>query len=550
VERTAADDVALAVLPSTSGAHWANRDNAVTTRPTGGRSAPFRRPPALNSFPEDDPDSLSPSAYLPDDTAEVPGTSWFAGTDTDPGGTWPPDPGPRNGRLSAPEPPAPEFGPAPPSSPGRISFGVTAGPISPAHHQSAAAPTSPAGEAAGRLARSAPGNPGHLAQLAADDAGRPTLAAAGDPSHHGHQARPARDGRPNRWEAQRQAQREAQAEDTGIGQITGPGREIRPHRASRREARDHSRDTGAQKQLPAREQAPRRDQAAGRDQAAAHGQTAAHGPAAAREQTAGRGLPQVPVAAPRRSRALVVATVALAAVVLLGGGIAGVAFFSGDDQSLSSVLQLGAGGSTTKGRTATAPLDGRKTAAFELVAATSKAKVSTADLGGDLFKITAADDSGMVPSATVSKERVQLQLTPDGKGTSGDVAIVLSSKVRWSLRFTGAGDEQVVDLSAGQVAGIDVIGGSRRFELSLPKATGTVPVHVTGAIEDFSIQSPPGSPVRVQMQGGAKTVAAGKVTLRDVKPGSTLTPKDWKVANRYDVDASARLTLLSVDIAG
>jgi hypothetical protein len=51
------------------------------------------------------------------------------------------------------------------------------------------------------------------------------------------------------------------------------------------------------------------------------------------------------------------------------------------------------------------------------------------------------------------------------------------------------------------------------------------------------------------MQGGAKTVAAGKVTLRDVKPGSTLTPKDWKVANRYDVDASARLTLLSVDNA-
>ena len=110
VERTVADDVALAELPSASGAHWANRDNDATNRRPGGR-APFRRPPALNSFPEDDPEPLSPSAYLPDDTGEIPATSWFAGTDTDPGGTWPPDPGPRNGRPPAPVPVAPEFGP-------------------------------------------------------------------------------------------------------------------------------------------------------------------------------------------------------------------------------------------------------------------------------------------------------------------------------------------------------------------------------------------------------------------------------------------------------
>jgi hypothetical protein len=154
-----------------------------------------------------------------------------------------------------------------------------------------------------------------------------------------------------------------------------------------------------------------------------------------------------------------------------------------------------------------------------------------------------------VPHPGVSKDRVQLQLTPGGHGTTGAVTVVLSSKVRWSLRFTGGADEQVVDLTGGKVAGIDVIGGSRRFQLSLPKASGTVPVHVTGGIDDFSIQSPPGNPVRVQVQGGAKTVAAGEVTLRDVKPGSKLTPKNWKSTNRYDVTVAARTTLLSVDNA-
>ena len=586
MERTAAEDVVVAGLPSTSGAHWANRDNDPAKRPTGGRSAPFRRPPALNSFPADDPEPLSPSAYLPNDDAEVPSTSWFAGQefagqefagresagresagrDIGVGGAWRPDPGPQGwapdpGARDArprPEPAAPEFGPAPPLSPGRISFGVTAGPISPYHNQSSAAPTSP---------------------------------AAGVPGHATHPVRDARSGRDAR------AGRPGPTEDTGIGQITGPGREIRPHRASRREAREISRDTGAHAHvrdtrlpsaglpsagplsaglpsaglpstgLPSAGLPSTGPQAtttgahsvglpsAGAYDTGAHGQVRNTGAHDRVRDTGAHELvtpPQdgtsqePPTGSPRRSRGLVAATVALSAVVLLGGSIAGVAFFTGDKQDRSSAL----GAAKVTGKTATAPLDGRKTAAFELVAATTKMNVSTADLGQDLFKITAADDSGVVPSPAVSKTAVQLRLTPEGKGSSGQVNVVLSAKVRWSLRFTGGGDEQIVDLSGGQVAGIDVIGGSRRFELSLPKASGTVPVHVTGAIQDLSIQSPADSPVRVKVQGGAKTVAAGQVTLRDLKPGSTLTPKDWKVANRYDVDAAAWLTLLSVDSAG
>jgi hypothetical protein len=153
----------------------------------------------------------------------------------------------------------------------------------------------------------------------------------------------------------------------------------------------------------------------------------------------------------------------------------------------------------------------------------------------------------MAPSPVLADDRVQLHLTPDGDGTSGRVEVLLSSKVRWALRFTGGADEQSVDLAGGRVSSIDVVGGSRHFELSLPTPAGTVPVRVTGAVEDLSITSPQDSPVRVHVDSGAKTVAAGNRTLRDVRPGSTLTPKGWQVQNRYDVDAAARITLLSVD---
>jgi hypothetical protein len=277
----------------------------------------------------------------------------------------------------------------------------------------------------------------------------------------------------------------------GVGDVMdGPGREIRPHRANR--------DAEPLPQQPER----------------------------------------------RRSRLVTAATVVLSVVVLLGGAVAGVAFFAGENKSLTSVFRLGSGGSD--GKVATAPLDGRTTASFELVAATTKVTVRTQDLGDDLYRITTAGDSGTAPSPVLSNDRVQLLLSPDGEGSSGNVEVLLSTKVTWGLRFVGGADEQIVDLAGGKVNRIAVAGGSRRVDLRLSQPAGTVPIRVTGAVDELSVTSPAGSPVRVKVNSGAKTVAAGDKTLRDVEPGSTLTPKDWKSPNRYDVDAASRVTLLTV----
>ena len=135
MERSDADDhpgfgelsdvsVAVADAPSTSGAHWANRDNDNIYRKTG---TPYRRPNAVNSFPGDEEDG----------GAEPEPASWWGST--------PPaaDDGDADGESSWPEPPdqaeqppphrefvtAPPFGPAPPASSSRASFGVTDGPI-------------------------------------------------------------------------------------------------------------------------------------------------------------------------------------------------------------------------------------------------------------------------------------------------------------------------------------------------------------------------------------------------------------------------------------
>jgi hypothetical protein len=289
----------------------------------------------------------------------------------------------------------------------------------------------------------------------------------------------------------------------------GPAREIRQHRALRR-------DTGSH---PARQ-----------------------------DPTPG-GTPAAVSAPAKRSRGLTtIGALALGGVLLLGGAAGGVVYFSGDDNGLGSVLEVGVG--KTDGRTATAPLAGRTAAGFEMVAASSRVTVKTQDLGDDLYKVTTADGSGMVPSPTVTADRVQMHLTPDGAGASGDVTVLLSAKVRWSLRFSGGSDEQLIDMTGGRVGAVDLIGGARRVELTLPKPTGTVPVRVTGGLDELTVRSPAGAPVRVNLPAGAKTVAAGTRTLRDVRPGSTLTPKDWQVKDRYDVDVTSWVTLLSVDAKG
>ena len=261
--------------------------------------------------------------------------------------------------------------------------------------------------------------------------------------------------------------RPAEVDDDGIGDlIGGPGHEIRPHRATRHPA-------------------------------------APSGPA---------GHPL----APRRSRGVLIAGLALTTAVLFGATVAGVTYFAGPDKDISSVLELGTADKSEQ-RTATAPVAGRTAAGFDLVSAVSRVTVRSEDLGDQLYRVTTADDSGVLPKPVLAEDEVQLYLTPEGdEGVAGAVDVVLSTRVTWTLRFSGAADEQILNLQGGRVAGIDLLGRARRTAIQLPAAAGTVPLKVTGAVDELAMTSPAGNPVRVQLKGGAKNVADGARTLRDV----------------------------------
>ena len=250
---------------------------------------------------------------------------------------------------------------------------------------------------------------------------------------------------------------------------------------------------------------------------------------------------------PRQSRAVTIGIVLLGAIVLVLGSIAGVAYFSGDDNSLSSMLQLGAGGAKT--RTVSAPLDNRDTASFELLAGATSVHVTIGELGDDLYRISTPDDAGILPDPTIRDDDVKLQVSKDGSGTGGEIEVVLAAKVRWQLRFSGYAEKQVIDVSGGQVSGIEMVAGAKQVQLTLARPTGTVPLKINGEVDDLVLKSPADNPMRIKLGGGAQTVVAGSRTLKEMAPGSTLTPKGWNTTDRYDVTAGARITALTVENA-
>jgi len=440
------------------------------------------------------------------------------------------------------ETPEPKYGPAPPATAGRTSFGFTAGPISPAR---------PAHEPAPPVWNEfAPINPA----IPADRYGLPSSPAApgwsGDETAGPSWPPPHLTPTPLALEPLRHAELPVRSVPmAGNGKDSAAGHRDAPagHRdapAGHRDTRAGHRDTGA----------GRRDAPAGhRDTGSRRHDTGEIG-AVSRERAEQPASPRSEAVLPprtRQSRIVTVGMILLSVIVLGAGTVIGIVYFSGSDKSLGSMLNLGrnTSASTADDRTVTAPLENRTTASFEMLAGVNTVHLSIGELGDDLYRISTPADAGIKPSPVIHKDNVQLQVTRDGDGTGGEIEVVLAAKVNWQLRFSGYAEEQVLNLGGGQVSSVEMVAGMRRAELDLGKPSGTVPVKITGAVDQLILRSPDGCPMRISLGGGAKTAVAGSRTIRDMPAGSTLTPKDWAVQkdNRYDVTTASAMTSLNVE---
>ncbi|MCA2217387.1 hypothetical protein [Jidongwangia harbinensis] len=186
----------------------------------------------------------------------------------------------------------------------------------------------------------------------------------------------------------------------------------------------------------------------------------------------------------------------------------------------------------------TAPLGPARTRLIEVAGAASLVQIRSMDLGPLLF--SAAELGGGGAPAVVHQARGP-RLDLGGTGTAR-TEILLNSAVRWTVRLTGRSAEQLIDMRAGGLAGIELTAGAGRAVLDLPAPARTVPLRVAGPVDRLQIRPGADVPVRLRLGKGADTATFGGTEHRKVKPGRVLTSPGWRSArNRYDLRTTGRV---------
>lgn len=191
-----------------------------------------------------------------------------------------------------------------------------------------------------------------------------------------------------------------------------------------------------------------------------------------------------------------------------------------------------------------APRGDRDSATFELVSGATVVLVRSADLGGDLYRISASHPDSPDRPDVIGEDGVVRLALPGG---TSSVDVRLSAAVAWHVRIAAGAADQRLDLGAGPVSAVDLAGGANAIDLVLPSAAGTLPVRVTGGAGQVSVRTAGGAPARVRVGSGAAQVTVDGQGHTGVAGGTVFEPPQWAAArDRYDIDVAAGVSTLTV----
>jgi hypothetical protein len=192
--------------------------------------------------------------------------------------------------------------------------------------------------------------------------------------------------------------------------------------------------------------------------------------------------------------------------------------------------------------------DDRTDATFIMAGGADVVQVRARDLDGDLYRVSKPDDAKVVPVVSLDGDVLTATLR-DASGTGPAVVTAeLSAAVRWQIRLDGGAKEEIVDLTAGRVAGVDFVAGTSRAEVSLPRPNGAVEVVLAGGASQFLVHLTGQVPARVRIGGGAGTVDVEGERRTGVAAGTVLTTSGWTgTGDRYDIDVTAGVSSLVVN---
>jgi hypothetical protein len=196
---------------------------------------------------------------------------------------------------------------------------------------------------------------------------------------------------------------------------------------------------------------------------------------------------------------------------------------------------------------ATLAASGQRHATLAVLNGAASVTVTAIAMPGRLIRAWTPPNSGVRPQLVIAGGTVQLYLDSTGQGGPDPISIQVSSSVRWQLQFSGGASQTSVQMGNGFVSGLDFTAGSSLITLTLPRPSGTTLITLAGGASQVSIGLPAAVPARLRLYGGASQATLSGRAYTGIAGGTVLTPAGWAAAaNRYDVDAPAGVSMISV----
>lgn len=196
------------------------------------------------------------------------------------------------------------------------------------------------------------------------------------------------------------------------------------------------------------------------------------------------------------------------------------------------------------GHIVTGPLNGRTEATFTVSSGAEEVTVHSADLPGDLFRVSTPPGSSVTPVIVDGADGPTLQLQGTKVAGQASVHVYLNRTVLWKVHLAGGGLSQVVDFPTGKLASVDVDAGAQQVEVAVPPPTGTLRVTLTGGSGLFAVHLASGPPVQVTAPAGTGALTVDGKTVT----GPTVATDGWATAtNRYQISSAGPVAQLKVD---
>ena len=192
-----------------------------------------------------------------------------------------------------------------------------------------------------------------------------------------------------------------------------------------------------------------------------------------------------------------------------------------------------------------------KQAAFEIDAGAATITVtSDADIGGDLYRAHILYSG---PKPEVDYEDGKLTISQQGNnllalgGRRFVLDLKLNQGVRWDAEMNTGATGDTIDLRRAQLTSLTLNSGAARHDITLGSASASVPIEINGGALTVHIHRPGGTPVTVDLSGGAVSLTADGKDMHGVGH-LTYTSSDYSSGgNGYRIKISGGACTVTVD---